>query len=310
VTARLRVDLDAVPKNRVPDWIEGHEHAPDELAVVEENTHSHESGGRGKAHGDRCRRVEALLEPGRGQPAQGGVDWTAGRGTAGARVLRARAPGRRGVDGREQKGRGCRWGQQRLSWSGELATAGARPEQRAADAVEKRGVGLPPRGSGSGSRRGKSKGRGGGRLPQLLLPQPPTQLASTAWARATASARRWSGGPRWRRREQKRRAAPTSRGGQRRPAQGADRRLRARQDLWVGAARGEKERAAGCAQVGAWGHGSMAGRALGRSGWLPGARRAAGLLGSGGGWRAAGLLGSGGGWRGERKKTTVALVPC
>jgi hypothetical protein len=136
------------------------------------------------------------------------------------------------------------------------AAAGARPEQRAADAVEKRGVGLPARGSGSGSRRGKSRGRGGGRLPQLLLPQPPTQLASTAWARATASARRWSGGPRWRRREQKRRAAPTSRGGQRRPAQGADRRLRARQDLWVGAARragaapGEKERAAGCAQVG------------------------------------------------------------
>jgi hypothetical protein len=39
--ARLRVDLDAVPKNRVPDWIEGHEHAPDELAVVEEDTHSH-----------------------------------------------------------------------------------------------------------------------------------------------------------------------------------------------------------------------------------------------------------------------------
>jgi hypothetical protein len=161
--------------------------------------------------------------------------------------------------------------------------------------VEKRGVGRPPRGSGSGSRRG----RGGGRLPQLLLPQPPTQPASTAWARATASARRWSGGPRWRRREQKRRAAPTSRGGQRRPAQGADRRLRARQDLWVGAARGEKERAAGCAQVGAWGRGSRAGRALGRGGWLPGARRAAGLLGSGGGWRAAGLLGRAlgrGGW--------------
>jgi hypothetical protein len=119
-----------------------------------------------------------------------------------------------------------------------------------------------------------------------------------------------------------------------RPAQGADRRLRARQDLWVGAARGEKERATGCAQVGAWGRGSRAGRALGRGGWLPGARRAAGLLGSGGGWRAAGLLGralgrggwlpgarraagllgsgggwraagllgGGGGWRGEKKK--------
>jgi hypothetical protein len=50
VTARLRVDLDAVPENRVPDGIEGHEHAPDELAVVEEDTHRHESGWRGKAH--------------------------------------------------------------------------------------------------------------------------------------------------------------------------------------------------------------------------------------------------------------------
>ena len=48
MTARLRVDLDAVPKNRVPDWIEGHEHAPDELAVVEEDTHSHESGYQGR----------------------------------------------------------------------------------------------------------------------------------------------------------------------------------------------------------------------------------------------------------------------
>jgi hypothetical protein len=55
VTARLRVDLDAVPKNRVPDWIEGHKYAPDELAVVEEDTHIHESSGRGKVHGDRCR---------------------------------------------------------------------------------------------------------------------------------------------------------------------------------------------------------------------------------------------------------------
>jgi hypothetical protein len=90
VTARLRVDLDAVSKNRVPDWIEGHEHAPDELAVVEEDTHSHESGGRGKAHGDRCR------------PAQGGADGTAGRGTVGVRVLRAGAPGW------VKQGEGCR----------------------------------------------------------------------------------------------------------------------------------------------------------------------------------------------------------
>jgi hypothetical protein len=40
---------------------------------------------------------------------------TAWRGTAGARVLRAGAPGRRGVDGREQDGSGCRWGRRRLS---------------------------------------------------------------------------------------------------------------------------------------------------------------------------------------------------
>jgi hypothetical protein len=39
---------------------------------VEEDTHSQENGGRGKAHGDRCR------------PAQGGADGTAGRGTTGA----------------------------------------------------------------------------------------------------------------------------------------------------------------------------------------------------------------------------------
>jgi hypothetical protein len=50
VTACLRVDLDVVLKNRVPDWIEGHERALDELGVVVEDTHSHESGGRGKAH--------------------------------------------------------------------------------------------------------------------------------------------------------------------------------------------------------------------------------------------------------------------
>jgi hypothetical protein len=50
VTARLRVDLDTVPENRVPDWIEGHEHAPDEMTVVEEGTHSHRSVLRGKAH--------------------------------------------------------------------------------------------------------------------------------------------------------------------------------------------------------------------------------------------------------------------
>jgi hypothetical protein len=100
VTARLRVDLDAVLKNRVPDWIEGHEQAPDELVVVEEGTHSHEGGGRGKAHDEWCSRVVALLGPGRGQPAQGGADWTAERGTAGAAGCSAT-----GVLGTGQKGR-------------------------------------------------------------------------------------------------------------------------------------------------------------------------------------------------------------
>jgi hypothetical protein len=55
---------------------------------VEEDTHSHESGGRGKAHGDRCR------------PAQGGADWIAGRGTAGAAECTAS-----GVHGTGQQGR-------------------------------------------------------------------------------------------------------------------------------------------------------------------------------------------------------------
>jgi hypothetical protein len=53
VTARLRVDLDAVLENKVPDRVEGHEQAPDELVVVEEGTHSYRSDGRGKAHVQR-----------------------------------------------------------------------------------------------------------------------------------------------------------------------------------------------------------------------------------------------------------------
>jgi hypothetical protein len=92
------VDLDAVPKNRVPDWIEGHEHAPDELVVVEEDAHSRESGGRGKAHGDRCR------------PAQGGADGQPGaeqqgRGSSGLVLLDGAS--RRGDDGREQDRQGA-----------------------------------------------------------------------------------------------------------------------------------------------------------------------------------------------------------
>jgi hypothetical protein len=143
------VDLDVVPKNRVPDWIEGHEHAPDELVVVEEDTHSHESSGRGKVHGDRCREART------GQPGaeqQGRLSarcrasstrdsrGTAWRGTAGARVFRAGAPGRRRFDGREQDGRGAPvQGAGRGSWSsrasrgvGAGAAAVARPQQRRA----------------------------------------------------------------------------------------------------------------------------------------------------------------------------------
>jgi hypothetical protein len=92
---------------------------------VEEDTHSHESGG----HGDRCRRGEALLEPGSGQPTQGGADWTTGRGTAGARVLRAGAPGRRdrscGCRARSSARRRMRRGRARLSRGVSTWRAGA-----------------------------------------------------------------------------------------------------------------------------------------------------------------------------------------
>jgi hypothetical protein len=42
------------------------------------------------------------------------------------------------------------------------------------------------------ARVGRCRCRGGGGLPQLLLPQPPSLLASAAWARSAASARRRS----------------------------------------------------------------------------------------------------------------------
>jgi hypothetical protein len=46
VTACLRVELDAVPENRVPGRIEGHESAPDKLVVVKEDMHSDPSRTR------------------------------------------------------------------------------------------------------------------------------------------------------------------------------------------------------------------------------------------------------------------------
>jgi hypothetical protein len=128
------VDLNAVLKNKVPDWIEGHEHAPDELAVVKEDTHSHESDGRGKAHDERCRRVVALLGPGRGQPAQGGADWTVGRGTAGGGwVLGVGRPRHGTVEAllsAEQQGRGSS-GRVRLDGAGttDASRKGAPREQ-------------------------------------------------------------------------------------------------------------------------------------------------------------------------------------
>jgi hypothetical protein len=114
MTARLRVDFDTVPKNRVPDWIEGHEHAPDELAVVEEDAHSHESDGRGKAHvwrGDAMEPMwvgtllvgEAQRREERGRPSRrarvamrnesGGVagSWGRWQGTAAVALLGAEA---------------------------------------------------------------------------------------------------------------------------------------------------------------------------------------------------------------------------
>jgi hypothetical protein len=114
------VDLDAVPKNRVPDGIKGHKHAPDELAVVEEDTHRHESGGRGKAHGDRCR------------PAQGGADRIAGRETAEAAECSASGVHSTGQQGRcvtrNSRGAGPPGG---CSWTGEagrrLPSSGEEP---------------------------------------------------------------------------------------------------------------------------------------------------------------------------------------
>jgi hypothetical protein len=55
VTACLRVELDAVPENKVLGRIEGHESAPDKMDVVKEDVHgdpgetrrSQEAGGAG-----------------------------------------------------------------------------------------------------------------------------------------------------------------------------------------------------------------------------------------------------------------------
>jgi hypothetical protein len=97
VTARLRVDLDAILENRVPDWIEGHEHAPDKLAVVEEGTHSH------RTHGLEMTR-EMSARPPRAPAAPG------------QEAARARPPERRERarllrGGHVQGGRGRRWAQ-------------------------------------------------------------------------------------------------------------------------------------------------------------------------------------------------------
>jgi hypothetical protein len=124
VTARLRVDLDAVPKNRVPDWIEGHKHAPDELTVGE-NMHSHESGGRGKAHvwrGSGVERPEAgdVGAPSMGEAAadrgrgDGEVHARAGGGSGGVHDSQHGRSG--GSGGRVHRGDGWRVPQQGLCW--------------------------------------------------------------------------------------------------------------------------------------------------------------------------------------------------
>jgi hypothetical protein len=46
VTTSLRVELDAVPENRVLGRIEGHESAPDKMVVVKEDTHGDPGGTR------------------------------------------------------------------------------------------------------------------------------------------------------------------------------------------------------------------------------------------------------------------------
>jgi hypothetical protein len=127
VTAPLRVDLDAVPKDRVPDWIEGHEHAPDELAVVEENTHSHESGGWGEAHvwrGSGIERPEAgeVGGPSMGEAAadrskgDGEVHARAGGGSGGVHGSQHSRSG--GGGGRVHRGDDWRAPQQGLRWTG------------------------------------------------------------------------------------------------------------------------------------------------------------------------------------------------
>jgi hypothetical protein len=126
VTARLRVELDAVPENRVPGWIEGHEHATDELAVVEEGTHCHESSEWGEAHVWRGDAMEPW-----------GGDNT-GRSSAIARTTR------RGGKGTTVK-KGARSHRDRVGWRGrELGPTTLDGRRPAADRNEGRRPAIVP----------------------------------------------------------------------------------------------------------------------------------------------------------------------
>jgi hypothetical protein len=46
VAARLRVELDAITKNRVLNSVKGYECALDKLAIAEEDTHTHNREAR------------------------------------------------------------------------------------------------------------------------------------------------------------------------------------------------------------------------------------------------------------------------
>jgi hypothetical protein len=133
---------------------------------VKEDTHSHESGG----HGDRCRRGEALLEPGSGQPTQGGADWTTGRGTAGAAGCSAS-----GVHGTGQQGCRSAWNSRGArppggrSWTARQVlrlsspVLGSASNAQGQGAVVARGEHLARRGSGRSApgRDGRGAGRRG-----------------------------------------------------------------------------------------------------------------------------------------------------
>jgi hypothetical protein len=108
VTAGLGVEFDAVTKDRAHGRIEVHKGAPDKLAIVEKDAHSHPdgngrrqggSGERGRAHVWRGRRHGTGTEPNQRSEAKGADghwDTEAGR-TRGERAARTRLlprPGR------------------------------------------------------------------------------------------------------------------------------------------------------------------------------------------------------------------------